>query len=79
MNAYYEEREVGKGVMGLLLGPVVGLLYVICLPFFAIATVVVLGAKKAAGPVVGLVKNIASFGWRPLEAYLSGKKKERKG
>jgi len=80
MNAYYEERQVGKGVMGLLLGPIAGLLYVICLPFVAVATVVVLVARKVADPVIGIVKNLALFGWRPLEAYLSGKKrKNRKG
>ena len=75
MNACYEERQVGKGVMGLLLGPIAGLLYVVCLPFIAVATVIVLVARKVAVSAIGLVKNLAFFGWRPLEAYLSGKKK----
>jgi len=77
MNAYYEEGNVRKGVMGLLLGPIVGLLYVVCLPFIAVATVIVLVARKAAGSVVGLMRNLASFGWRPMEAHLSGKKKKK--
>jgi hypothetical protein len=76
MNAYCEERHVGKEAMGLLLGPIAGLLYVVCLPFVAIAAVIVLVARKAAVSVAGLVKNLAYFGWRPLEAYLSGKKKK---
>ena len=77
MNAYYEEGNVRKGIVGLLLGPIVGLLYVVCLPFIAVATVIVLVARKAAGSVVGLMRNLASFGWRPLEAHLSGKKKKK--
>ena len=77
MNAYCEERQVGKGVMGLLLGPIAGLLYVVCLPFVAIAAIIVLVARKAGASVAGAVRNVAYFGWRPLETYLSGKKKKR--
>ncbi|MBI4690996.1 MAG: hypothetical protein HY754_12155 [Nitrospirae bacterium] len=79
MMAYYEEKhEIGKGVVMLLLGPVIGLLYVIFLPFIAIATITTLVARKVLGGVLSLVRNIVSFGWKPSEAYLSGRKRKKK-
>lgn len=63
-------RTVGK----IAAAPFIGLAYIVMLPFsFAIALAMALGntVSKLAGPSV-------SFGWRPVEAYLAGKKKRKK-
>ena len=54
--------------------PVLGLLYAAFLPFIGIAMLVKLVAQKAGGGVMEMVHGSASFGWRPSESYLSGKK-----
>lgn len=64
--------------MMLLAGPIIGLLYVLCVPFIGIATIMVLTTRKAANGVLSLIGKSLSFGWRPKEAYLSGKKKSKK-
>lgn len=76
MTAQERHREHVYG--NLVMAPILGLLYVIALPFIAIGTVLAVMAKKAAEGLYHLVGNLVSFGWRPLEANLSGKKKERK-
>ena len=54
--------------------PFVGLAYIIALPFtFAYAL-----ASMIANSVLNLLSKEAAFGWRPLEAYLSGRKKKKK-
>lgn len=70
----HREHVYGKLVMA----PVLGLLYVIALPFIAIGTVAAVIGKRLAEGLYHVVGNLVSFGWRPLEANLSGKKKERK-
>lgn len=72
MLAYYEEKEIGKSIVSLLLGPIIGLTYAVSLPIIAITATAVLISTRALDRVVGMV----SFGWRPSEAYLSGKKKK---
>ena len=57
-------------------GPVLGLLYAAFLPFIGIAMVVKLVGQKAGGGVMEMVHGSASFGWRPSESYLAGKKKK---
>ena len=69
--------RIPAGIM-LLAGPVIGLVYVICVPFIAIATVVSLATGKAVNATVSLIGKSLSFGWRPREAYFSGKKKSKK-
>lgn len=76
MTAYEEHRL--KGIGALLLGPILGLAYVIALPFITIATIVSLLGREIVGAALGVVRNIVSFGWRPSEAYLAGKKKKKK-
>lgn len=62
--------NVGKtGVM--LVGPVIGLLYAVFLPFIGI------GKTLISGLVLVAVK-CTSFGWRPIEAYLDGKQLRKK-
>ncbi len=54
-------------------GPFIGLAYVVSLPFvFAYA----LGTAALNG-LLGLAGRSVSFGWRPTEAYLAGKKKKK--
>jgi len=65
-----------SGVM-LLLGPVIGLLYAILLPFIGIATVATLAGREILGSVYHVAEKSVSFGWRPGDAYLSGKKKNK--
>ncbi len=74
MIAYNREEKGLRDILALLAGPVMGFLYVISLPFIAVATVVILISKKALGGIVGIVRSLVSFGWRPTEAYLGGKK-----
>ena len=69
--------RIPTGVM-LIAGPIVGLFYVIALPFIGIATLATLAAGKVANGFLGLIGSSLSFGWRPKEAYLSGKKKNKK-
>ena len=58
--------------------PALGLLYAAFLPFIGIAMLVKLVGQKAGGGVMEMVHGSASFGWRPSESYLTGKKKEAK-
>jgi len=62
----------------LLAGPVIGLFYVIALPFMAVGTIVTLLGKKIIAGLFNLLGNLVSFGWRPSEAHLTGKKKGKK-
>ncbi len=63
----------------LLAGPFLGLLYVIFMPFIAIATVAAVAAGKSFSLLISLVGRILYFEWRPTEAYLAGRKKAGKG
>ena len=70
MKTYEILKSAGK----VAIAPFVGLFYVIMMPFvfaFAIGLAVVKGLARLTG--VNL-----SFGWRPLEAYLGGKKIEKR-
>jgi hypothetical protein len=40
--------------------------------------IVMLMAKKIFGGALSLARNLVSFGWRPQESYLGGKKKSKK-
>ena len=59
-------------------GPVLGLMYALFLPFIGIAMLVKLVGQKAGAGVMEMVHGSASFGWRPSESYLTGKKIETK-
>jgi hypothetical protein len=69
-------RTVGR----IAAAPFIGLAYVIALPFIFAYT---LGAELLGMAAEGLEKALgmagrsASFGWRPMEAYLGGKKEKR--
>jgi hypothetical protein len=65
--------KIPSGVM-LLSGQVIGLLYVILMPSIGIATVATLAGRKILGSVHHVAEGSVSFGWRPSNAYLSGKR-----
>jgi hypothetical protein len=73
-----EKIDRGKGIAAMLMGPVAGLVYFICLPIIAIGTVVTSLGRKITVGIINRTGNLASFGWRPTEAYLEGKKKKRR-
>ena len=65
----------------LLLGPIFGLVYAAFMPFIGIAMVTkVIGQKviKVFNAGARAVGELISFGWRPGEAYLEGKRKKGK-
>ncbi len=72
-------HRVNEGICwSLLMAPVAGLLYFITLPVIATGTVVAIAVKKVFEGVAAVVGSLVSFGWRPSEAHLAGKKKGRK-
>ncbi|MDA8434270.1 MAG: hypothetical protein M0Z60_15100 [Nitrospiraceae bacterium] len=70
-TAYY--RLPATGII--VLGPVLGLLYAAFLPFIGIAMLVKVILQKVATVAMAPTQRAASFGWRPSESYLAGKKK----
>lgn len=60
----------------LLTGPFIGLVYAVLMPFIGIGTVVVIGVRAALRGMYNLAAKTISFGWRPSDAYLAGKKKK---
>jgi len=62
----------------LLAGPVIGLFYVIALPFMAVGTILALVGKKVLSSMFNVLGNLVSFGWRPSEAHLTGKTKGKR-
>ncbi len=58
----------------LLLGPIFGLVYAAAMPFLGIGMVANVVGQKVFNGVARVVGNAISFGWRPSEAYLKGKK-----
>jgi hypothetical protein len=73
-TTYYKLSPLGI----LVAGPILGLFYAAFLPFIGIAMVVKLLAQKSFGGAFNALGRGISFGWRPGEAYLDGKKKEGK-
>lgn len=64
--------------LSLILGPIVGFVYVVFLPFIGVVMVTVLTLRRVAGSLFSLLRTVATFGWRPLESYLAGRKKHPK-
>ena len=60
----------------LMAAPVIGLLFAVFLPFIGIAMTLSLIGKKLANTVTEAAAGSMSFGWRPIEAYLAGKKRK---
>jgi hypothetical protein len=66
-----------KRLATLIVAPLSGLVYVIALPFIAVVMVITLVAEKIIDTVVRIVIRTVSYGWRPTESYLTGKKKKK--
>ena len=62
----------------IVVAPVLGLLYAAFLPFIGIAMALKLIAQKIGGGALDTIQSSASFGWRPSESYLSGRKNRAK-
>ena len=67
-------RQVLKTIGRVISAPFVGLAYIAILPFAFLMALV----STVINKVLGSAGREVSFGWRPLEAYLSGKKIEGK-
>jgi hypothetical protein len=70
----YAERH---NVWNMIAAPFIGLAYVVVLPFVAIGTVLTLITKRVTTTVYNILVTLTSFGWRPMEAYLTGRKNRR--
>jgi len=57
-------------------GPVLGLIFAVFLPFIGITMTLGLIGRKLAEGVVSAAAGSVSFGWRPIEAYLAGRKQK---
>jgi len=67
--------NIGKNVVMLVAGSFVGLLYVLLLPFAWIVAALVIIAKQLTGGLLAMTNT--SFGWRPIEAYLAGRRQKK--
>ena len=65
-------------IVMVLMGPVVGFFYVLILPFIGMAMVLTVVARQVAHLLADFVGMTASFGWRPVEAYLMAHRKKVK-
>jgi len=57
-------------------GPVVGLIFAVFLPFIGIAMTLALIGRKLGEGVAAAAAGSMSFRWRPIEAYLAGRKRK---
>ncbi len=60
-------------------GPLLGLVFAVFLPFIGIAMAVSLVVRKLGEGLANAAGSSLSFGWRPIEAYLAGRKKRKAG
>jgi len=74
----YDGTSKAGTIMMLLASPFIGLLYVVCLPFVGVATLAVAAGRKVLGGAASAAGKTVSFGWRPVESYLAGRKKGKK-
>ncbi len=67
-----------KARSGLILiaGPVLGLVFALFLPFIGIVMSLGQVGRRVADSAVGHAAQSVSFGWRPIEAYLAGRKRK---
>ncbi len=71
----------------LMAAPVIGLVFAVFLPFIGIVMTLSMAGKKLVQGVQAAAAGSMSFGWRPVQAYLIGRKakkaerakKEKKG
>ena len=74
-----ETRLTGwQALVKLVTAPFVGLFYFLAIPFIAVGMILMVAGGKVYGLLKPLTSNAVSFGWRPMEAYLTGRKRDRK-
>jgi len=61
----------------LLSVPFIALLYVVLMPFLGMTAIVSIAGARILSGSSDMVGKSLSFGWRPGNAYLSGKKKKQ--
>ena len=61
----------------LMAAPVIGLVFAVFLPFIGIVMTLNLIGKKLVKGVTSAAAGSVSFGWRPIEAYLAGRKMKK--
>lgn len=61
----------------LMAAPLLGLIFAVFLPFIGIAMAVQLAARKVGEITKEAAAAGTSFAWRPIEAYLTGRKKKK--
>ena len=61
----------------LMAAPVLGLVFAVFLPFIGIAMTLNLAGKKLAQGVKMAAAGSMTFGWRPIEAYLAGRRTKK--
>jgi hypothetical protein len=68
-----------KAPMAVMLAaaPVLGLIFAVFLPFIGIVMSVAQAGQKLAEGVTSAAAGSTSFGWRPIEAYLAGRKRKK--
>jgi len=64
-------------IVMILAAPILGLVFAVFLPFIGIAMSVTVAAKKLGQGVASAAAGSMSFGWRPIEAYLTGRKAKK--
>ena len=62
----------------LMVGPIVGLVFAVFLPFIGIAMSINFVAKKFWDAVWPVMISASQFSWRPIEAYFNGRKRQKK-
>jgi hypothetical protein len=71
-------KGILKAIRKIAAAPFIGLAYIIILPFGFLAALAVAAMNLAMKGVASVVGKSAGFEWRPMEAYLAGKKKKGK-
>ena len=66
-------------IVVVLMGPVVGLFYVVLLPFIGLAMILMLVTQQLSNALFEVFGRTAAFGWRPVEAYLLSRRKKKAG
>jgi len=70
-------RNVMKSVSKIAAAPFIGLAYIVMLPVGFFAALVIGAVNLAMKGAASLVGKSATFEWRPVEAYLAGKKRKQ--
>ena len=64
-------------LVALAAAPVIGLVFAVFLPFIGIVMSIGIAGRKLGEAVSDAAAGSMSFGWRPIEAYLAGRKRKK--